>query len=162
MGKIDKTNAMRILDQKGISYETRSYEHQNEALDAVRVAELLEADPKTVFKTLVLMDAKNTCYVCVIPGPCELDLKRAAAAFCVKSLRMLHVDDLKPYTGYVRGGCSPIGMKKQYKTLLDRTARDLLFVYVSAGQIGSQLKLKPADLLRASGAEYAEISRTSN
>ncbi|MDI9520952.1 MAG: Cys-tRNA(Pro) deacylase [Bacillota bacterium] len=159
MGKNEKTNAMRILDQKGISYETRSYEHQNEALDAVKVAELLQADPWSVFKTLVLMDAKNTCYVCVIPGPCELDLKRAAAAFCVKSLRMLHVDELKPYTGYIRGGCSPIGMKKQYKTLIDSTAIDLPFLFVSAGQIGTQLKLKPSDLLRASGAEYAEISR---
>lgn len=159
MGKIEKTNAMRILDQKGIPYETSSYDHQNEALDAVKVAELLQADPWSVFKTLVLMDAKNACYVCVIPGPCELDLKRAAAAFCVKSLRMLHVDELKPYTGYIRGGCSPIGMKKQYKTLIDSTAKDLPFLFVSAGQIGTQLKLKPSDLLRASGAEYAEISR---
>lgn len=159
MGRNEKTNAMRLLDQKGIPYETKSYPHQNEALCAEKVAELLQADPETVFKTLVLMDTKNACYVCVIPGPLELDLKRAAAAFSVKSLRMLHVDELKPNTGYVRGGCSPIGMKKQYRTLVDSAAKNLPFLFVSAGQIGSQLKLNPADLLRASGAEYAEISR---
>ncbi len=159
MSRIDKTNAMRILDKLGLPYQTRAYPHQNEAQDAVTVAQLLDAEPDAVFKTLVVMDTERVNHVCVIPGPKELDLKLAAAAFSVKNLRMLHVDELKPLTGYVRGGCSPIGMKKPFTTLIDESALLHTQIYVSAGQIGSQLLLSPQDLAQAIGAKFVPLTR---
>ncbi len=162
MGKNEKTNAMRLLDQRGIPYETLHYPHENEAKDAVTVAGLLGMDPKTVYKTLVMMGPDNNGYVALIAGPDELDLKKAAAAFSVKSLRMLHVDELKPLTGYIRGGCSPIGMKKPLATLIDKSAQDLPFILVSAGQIGSQIMLNPKDLAACAKARFADISRQNN
>jgi len=152
MGKQEKTNAMRLLERAGIPYEAVYYASDGHALDAVSVAGLLGAPPETVFKTLVLMGSDGQPCVCVIPGPEELDLKKAARAFGVKSLRMLHVEELKPVTGYVRGGCSPIGMKKPFRPLVDSACLRQGSVLVSAGQIGAQIRLTPEDLLRACSA----------
>lgn len=157
MGKPEKTNAMRLLDRAGIAYESLYYASSGQALDALAVAALLGVPPETVYKTLVLQGSDGQTHVCVIPGPRELDLKLAAAAFRVKSLRMLHVDELKPLTGYVRGGCSPIGMKKQFRTALDASAQALPVILVSAGQIGAQVRLKPEDLLKACGGILAAL-----
>jgi Cys-tRNA(Pro)/Cys-tRNA(Cys) deacylase len=106
----------------------------------------------------VLLGSDGLAAFCVIPGPGELDLKRAAAAFRVKSLRMLHVDELKPLTGYVRGGCSPLAMKKRYRTALDESALALDYLLVSGGRVGVQIRLAPADLRRASGALCARLT----
>lgn len=157
MGKQEKTNAMRHMDKAGLHYEALHYPSSGQALDAAAVAGLLGVPPETVFKTLVLLGSDGQLAVCVIPGNRELDLKLAAAAFKVKSLRMLHVDELKPATGYVRGGCSPIGMKKQFRTALDASAQALPVILVSAGQIGAQVRLKPEDLLKACGGILAAL-----
>lgn len=157
MARNEKTNAMRMLDKEGIPYAPLAYASSGEAKDAAAVAALLGVPPETVFKTLVLEGSDRQFYVCVIPGPRELDLKKAAAAFQVKSLRMLHVDEIRPATGYVRGGCSPIGMKKPYRTALDSAALALDALLVSAGQIGLQIRLAPRDLLRACGGITAAL-----
>ena len=159
MAKQEKTNAMRQLDRAKIPYEALYYPSGGQPLDAQAVAALLAVPPQTVFKTLVLQDSAGLCHVCVIPGPAELDLKAAAAAFMVKSLRMLHVDELKPLTGYVRGGCSPIGMKKAFPTVVEAKAKNQPYILVSAGKIGLQLKLRPDDVIKAAGAGYGEIGR---
>ena len=157
MGKSEKTNAMRLLEKAGIPYEALAYPSQGEAKDALTVAALLGLPPEMVYKTLVLEGSDDQFYVCVIPGPKELDLKKAAAAFKVKSLRMLHVDEIRPATGYVRGGCSPLGMKKSYITALDSEALEHDSLLVSAGQIGLQVKLAPRDLQKACGAITAAL-----
>ena len=159
MKKPEKTNAMRMLDKAALRYETLTYESNGEALDAVTVAGLLGVDPHGVYKTLVLQGSDQGNYVCVIPGPKDLDLKRAAACFNVKSLRMLHVDELKPVTGYVRGGCSPIGMKKHYPTLVDSACDALPYFFVSGGQIGLQIRITPKDLLALVAARTAALIR---
>ena len=159
MAKQEKTNAMRQLDRAKIPYEALYYPSGGQPLDAQAVAALLAVPPQTVFKTLVLQDSAGLCHVCVIPGPAELDLKAAAAAFLVKSLRMLHVDELKPLTGYVRGGCSPIGMKKAYPTALDSACLNQDSILVSAGQLGAQIRIKPRDLAAFCGAVIADIAR---
>lgn len=159
MGKQEKTNAMRRLDSLGLPYEALHYPSSGEALDAETVAGLLGVPAQTVFKTLVTQGNTGEYFVCVIPGDQELDLKLAAAAFLVKSLRMLHVDELKPVTGYVRGGCSPIGMKRPFRTAVDSACLGLGNILVSAGQIGAQIRLKPGDLLLACGGFTAALSR---
>ncbi len=151
-----KTNAMRILEKAGVPYEPVTY-GAREALDAVSVAALVGVDPRFVYKTLVTEGSDREHYVCVIPAPDELDLKAAAARLGIRSLRMAPADELKGLTGYVRGGCSPIGMKKPLRTLLDRSAAELPFLLVSGGRIGLQLRLAPEDLRRACLAEYAGI-----
>ncbi|HSK68215.1 MAG TPA: Cys-tRNA(Pro) deacylase [Candidatus Limnocylindria bacterium] len=155
---MDKTNAMRMLEREGIPYEALEYPCPEGPLDAPSVAALLGEDPAHVFKTLVLMGSDGVPAVCVIPGSAELDLKRAAAAFGVKALRMLHVDELRPLTGYVRGGCSPLAMKKRYRTALDESALALDRVLVSGGRLGAQVRLRPADLAKASGALWARLT----
>ena len=159
---MDKTNAMRMLDKAGISYEALGYPSNSEALDAVTVAGLLNVAPERVFKTLVLQGHDQAFYVCVIPGQAELDLKKAAAAFKVKSLRMLHVDEIRPVTGYVRGGCSPIGMKKRLRTAVDESALIQPCILVSAGVIGAQIKLRPEDLFKVCGALSTNLVRDSS
>lgn len=159
MSKQEKTNAMRMLDKAGVPHETLFCESGGEAMDAVTVANLLGVDPEMVYKTLVLQGSFQGYYVCVIPGPAELDLKRAAACFNVKSLRMLHVDELKPVTGYVRGGCSPIGMKKRFPTLVDSACDTLPALIVSGGQIGVQIRIAPKDLVSLIFADTAPLSR---
>lgn len=114
---IEKTNVMRLLDQKKVPYTPHTYPHGDDAVDGVTVAQMTGMDPAKVFKTLVARGASKTPYVFVIPVACELDLKKAAKAVGEKSVAMLHVSELTPLTGYVRGGCSPVGMKKQFRTV---------------------------------------------
>ena len=144
--KEQKTNVMRILDQKKIPYEAKHYPHGDDAVDGVTVAQSLGQDPASVFKTLVTHGAKGGYYVFVIPVAEELDLKKAAKAVGEKSVAMLHVKELLPLTGYVRGGCSPIGMKKPFSTFFDSEVEKWETVMVSAGKIGWQVELAPAAL----------------
>ncbi len=154
-----KTNVMRILDKKKVSYEAHTYPHGDEAVDGATVAELTGQDPAQVFKTLITQGASKQYYVFVIPVLCELDLKKAAKAVGEKSVMMLHVADLLPLTGYVRGGCSPIGMKKQFPTVVDSSAQQVATIMVSAGKIGFQVELAPADLLPLCRGKYAEVTK---
>lgn len=158
MAKLVKTNAMRMLEKLGIAYEALTYPSNGEAVDAVTVAQLMGEPPDRVFKTLVLKNDAGQHFVCVLPGQLELDLKRAAAVFGVKSVHMLAVSDIKPLTGYVRGGCSPVGMKKAFPTAADESALSQPYVLVSGGQIGLQMKLTPQDLVKAAGAKTADIT----
>ncbi len=157
--KAVKTNAMRLLDTLKLPYEVSAYPSDGTAVDAQRVAQLLGEEPSRVFKTLVLLGSDKKHYVCLLPAAAELDLKAAAAHFGVKSLSMEHVADLKAVTGYVRGGCSPLGMKKSFATAIDQSARGLSYLYVSAGQIGLQLKLSPEALVRAQPMDFAPLAR---
>ena len=153
----EKTNVMRVLDQKKVPYVPRAYPHQEgEAVDGASVARLLGQDPAAVFKTLVTRGASKTCHVFVIPVLAELDLKKAAKAVGEKSVEMIHVKELLPLTGYVRGGCSPVGMKKLYPTVFHASALDHDIIMVSAGKIGWQVALNPQalmDLVRGKAAD---------
>ena len=155
---IEKTNVMRLLDQKKVPYTPHTYPHGDDAVDGVTVAQMTGMDPAKVFKTLVARGASKTPYVFVIPVACELDLKKAAKAVGEKSIAMLHVSELTTLTGYVRGGCSPVGMKKQFKTVIDVSALEQERICVSAGRIGFQVDLDPRELIRAVGADTAEIA----
>ena len=156
----DKTNVMRILDQKKVPYVPHQYAHtEGEAVDGATVAGLIGKDPAAVFKTLVTRGAAKTHYVFVIPVLAELDLKRAARAVGEKSIEMIPVKELTPLTGYVRGGCSPLGMKKRLKTVLDSSARGQSAIVVSAGKIGCQVELSPQDLAGLAGADFAPVTR---
>lgn len=150
-----KTNVMRVLEQRKIPYTPHTYPHGEEAVDGVTVAALTGLAAECVFKTLVARGASKTPYVFVIPVAQELDLKRAARAVGEKSIAMLHVSELLSLTGYVRGGCSPIGMKKQFRTVIDDSALKQDTIAVSAGKIGTQVELAPkalCDLIRGSFA----------
>ena len=153
-----KTNVMRILDQKRIPYTAHTYPHDGEAVDGVTAAKLIGMAPEAVFKTLVARGASKTPYVFVIPVACELDLKRAAASVREKSVSMLHVSELTPLTGYVRGGCSPIGMKKQFATVIDESAAAQATITVSAGKIGAQVELAPDLLCELIQGSFAGIT----
>ena len=153
-----KTNAMRMLDKAKVNYTFHEYDHSDGAIDGVAVAAKLGQDPARVFKTLVTQGASRAFYVFVIPVAEELDLKAAARAVGEKSVAMLHVVDLLKTTGYVRGGCSPVGMKKAFATTVDESAADKETIMVSAGRIGAQVELAPADLLAVTGAKYAAIT----
>ena len=153
-----KTNVMRVLEQKKIPYTAHSYPHGEEAVDGVTVARLTGLDPACVFKTLVTRGASKKNYVFVIPVAEELDLKKAARSVGEKSVELLHVKDITKVTGYVRGGCTPIGMKKQFPTFIHETASDLDKIFVSAGKVGFQIELAPADLIKAAGCRVAEIA----
>lgn len=148
-----KTNAARLLDAAGIGYELVPYEVDEEHLEASHVAEQLGEDLDQVFKTLVLRGDRNGLFVCVMPGSLEVDLKVAARISGNKSCEMLHVKELLPSTGYIRGGCSPIGMKKPLPTFIHESALLYDYIYVSAGVRGLQLRLAPADLIRFTAAE---------
>ncbi len=152
-----KTNAMRILDMAGISYEAVTYSSPA-SLDAQSVAAQIGVDPRVVYKTLVTRGADRAYYVCVISAPAALDLKAAAEQLRVKSLVLVRAEELKALTGYVRGGCSPIGMKRHFHTLVDRSAMALSCMFVSGGRIGLQLRIAPGDLVRAVRAEVATIT----
>ncbi len=162
MAKTVKTNVLRHLDRERIPYETREYPVAEGSFDGKLVAEELGLDPLTVYKTLVLTDDHNGHLVCVIPVCDELDLKAVARASGHKSVQMLPMKDLLPLTGYVRGGCSPIGMKKAFPTLIDRRALDLECISVSAGVRGCQVLLRPADLIACTGAVPADLCRTQD
>ena len=155
---IEKTNVMRLLDQKKVPYTPHTYPHGDDAVDGVTVAQMTGMDPAKVFKTLVARGASKTPYVFVIPVACELDLKKAAKAVGEKSIAMLHVSELTPLTGYVRGGCSPVGMKKAFPTVFDESVLNVPTVMVSAGKIGAQVEVAPADLIALLGAQTADVT----
>ena len=155
--KINKTNAARILDQKKIQYQLVPYEVDENDLAATHVAGQLGEDIGQVFKTLVLRGDKNGLLVCVIPGDKEVDLKKAAKLSGNKKVEMIAMKELLPLTGYIRGGCTPIGMKKPYPTWIHLTCGEFPFIYISAGQRGLQLKLNPSDLLKVTGAAVADL-----
>ena len=155
--KEQKTNAMRILDQKKIKYTSHEYNHGGEAIDGVTAAALIGRDPESVFKTLVTRGASKQNYVFVIPVAHELELKKAARAVGEKSIAMIHVSELTPLTGYVRGGCSPIGMKKQFKTVIDETALLQESIIFSGGKIGAQIECAPSDLAAIVRGIFADV-----
>lgn len=152
-----KTNVMRILGQKKIRYSAHEYPHGEGAVDGVTVARMTGRDPACVFKTLVTRGASKEIYVFVIPVAGELDLKKAAKAVGEKSVAMVHVSEINALTGYIRGGCSPIGMKKQYKTVFHSSILSQETVLVSAGKIGQQVELAPADLIGLTRGSTANI-----
>ncbi len=151
-----KTNAMRILDKMKISYECFTYECP-EFTDALQVADLLHLPYEKVYKTLVTVGNSKEYFVFVIPIAAELDLKKAAKVVGEKSLSMIHVKEIQAVTGYIRGGCTAVGMKKQYVTRIDNSAARQEEMIVSGGRIGVQLKLRPGDLCRACGGEFADV-----
>lgn len=153
-----KTNVMRILEQKKIPYSAHSYPHGDSAVDGVQVAELIGRPAEQVFKTLVAVGTSKKNYVFVIPVDHELDLKKAAKAAGEKSIAMLRVTELLPLTGYVRGGCSPIGMKKQFPTFIHESCDKVDTMIVSAGKIGQQVEVAPADLMKLIRARTADIT----
>lgn len=152
-----KTNAIRILESKEIAHTTATYEYDEEDLNAVSVANAIGALPETVFKTLVARNEKNVIIVFVIPGNFELNLKKAAACSHSKSVEMLRVKELFPITGYVRGGCSPIGMKKLFPAFIDETAQLYEKIYISAGIRGMQVCLSPLDLVKVVEGIFADL-----
>lgn len=152
-----KTNAMRILDKNKISYETITYQC-DEFIDGLHTAEKTGAPVEQSFKTLVAQGKSKEYYVLVIPIAEEVDLKAAARVLGEKSIEMIHVKDITAVTGYVRGGCSPLGMKKKYKTIIQESAEKYSEIYVSGGRIGSTIKVNPVDLARAAGAEFAAFT----
>jgi Cys-tRNA(Pro)/Cys-tRNA(Cys) deacylase len=158
MSDIKKTNAMRILESRGISYRTDSYEVDEEHLDAVTAAGKLGIDPEAVFKTIVMRTDSNEICVFCVPATVEVNLKKARAASGAREIAPVKPGELLGLTGYIRGGCSPIGMKKQFRTFIDETVILHDEVYVSAGVRGIQLVLAPADLVCAAGAEVLDLS----
>lgn len=157
MKKINKTNVARLLDKAKVDYELIPYEVDEQDLSAVHVAASLGENIECVFKTLVLHGDKNGYFVCVIPGEHEVDLKMAAKVSGNKKCDLIPMKDLLPLTGYIRGGCSPIGMKKAFPTYIHHTCTDFPFIYISAGQRGLQLKLAPQDLIREARAEVCAL-----
>lgn len=151
-----KTNAMRILDRQKIAYEYETYEC-DEFTDGIHVADMLGYEHHLVYKTLVTVGKSGGYYVFVIPIEEEIDFKKAAKSVGEKSLSMLPLKELTKVTGYVRGGCTSVGMKKQYPTRIQADAKELSYLYVSGGKIGMQIKLSPEDLRKAAGAEYADV-----
>ena len=156
--KEEKTNVMRILDQKKVPYTPYTYPHEpGVAVDGVTVAESMGQDPARVFKTLVTRGASGGYYVFDIPVAETLDLKKAAKAVGEKSIAMIHQKELLPLTGYVHGGCSPVGMKKPFPTTFHKTALDADTITVSAGKIGYQVELSPGDLIALVHGQTADV-----
>ena len=153
-----KTNVMRLLEQKKIPYTAHSYPHGDEAVDGVTVARITGQDPAKVFKTLVAQGASKRVFVFVIPVAAELDLKKAAKAAGEKNIAMVKVSELLGLTGYVRGGCSPIGMKKQYPTFFHSSMEEQETVLVSAGKIGWQIEIAPSDLFKLTRGSAADLT----
>ena len=152
----DKTNVMRILDQKHIPYKLHSYDNMSKS--AAEVAAALNIAPDALFKTLVTVGKSGAHYVFMVPGSEELDLKKAAIAAGEKSVAMIPQRELLPLTGYVHGGCSPVGMKKQFPAFIDSSAENHREICFSAGKIGKQVQLSPADLKKAVPISYAMIT----
>lgn len=153
-----KTNAARLLERAKIKFDLIPYEVDESNLAATHVAEQLGEDIAQVFKTLVLRGERTGYFVCVIPGDKEVDLKKAAHAAGDKKAEMLHMKELLPTTGYIRGGCSPIGMKKPFPTFFDSTALNFDYIYVSAGMRGLQIKISPNELINFVGASTADLT----
>lgn len=152
-----KTNAIRILDSKKIAYEILTYENKDGKIDGVSVAEKIDRNPQEVYKTLVAQGASKNIYVFVIPVEKELDLKKAAKAAGEKKVEMVPVKDIQKWTGYIRGGCSPVGMKKEYQTFIDESSGVLESIIVSAGKIGVQMVLKPEDLIAITNGRTTDL-----
>ncbi len=159
MMKINKTNAARLLDKAKIPYELVPYEVDESDLSAVHVAACLGENIDQVFKTLVLHGDRNGYFVCVIPGEHEVDLKLAAKASGNKKCDLIPMKELLPLTGYIRGGCTPIGMKKPFPTYIHESCLNYPYIYISAGQRGLQLKLSPKDLIKEARAEVCILFR---
>jgi Cys-tRNA(Pro)/Cys-tRNA(Cys) deacylase len=153
-----KTNATRILESHSIPHEQITYDSSDGEIDAISVADKIGAEHEQVFKTLVARGDKTGIVVFCVPGPFDLDLKKAAAASGNKKVEMIAVKELLPLTGYVRGGCSPIGMKKQYPTWIDETALLFKRIYISAGAHGAQILISPRRLASLIDAVFAEIT----
>ena len=159
MGKEAKTNAMRILEREKVPYTAHEYAHEEGvAVAGVDVAGSMGEDPACVYKTLVTQGSSKNYFVFVIPVAAELDLKAAARSVGEKSVAMIHVADINKVTGYVRGGCSPVGMKKQFPTVFHETAEILDTIMVSAGKIGFQVELSPADLIELVGGSTEDVT----
>lgn len=155
--KHPKTNAVRLLEAAGIDFATREYEVDENDLAAQHVADSLGEEISRVFKTLVLRGERSVLFVCDVPGSCEVDLKKAAVAAGDKKAEMIAMKELLPLTGYIRGGCSPVGMKKPYPTFFHTTATDFDAIYVSAGVRGLQLEIAPDALIAFVGAKVADL-----
>jgi len=156
--KIPKTNALRILDSHQVEYEVRTYDAPDGFLDGVSVAKQVGMDPREVYKTLVVQGLNREHYVCVIPVECELDLKKAAKHFGEKKIEMIPARDITPVTGYIKGGCSPIGMKKLYRTAIANQAENMNLITVSAGKVGLQVTLPTRALLDIVKADFADLT----
>ena len=154
--KNTKTNAMRILESKKIDFEIINYE-EDENIDGKSVAHKLGEDENLVFKTLVTIGLDKNYYVFIVPVSKELDLKKAAKTVNVKKIEMINQKDLKKTTGYIRGGCSPIGMKKLFRTIIDLSCDKYEKIYVSGGKIGTQIKISPKDLIKIINGEVSDI-----
>lgn len=152
-----KTNVIRILEAQKIQHEVYSYDSKDGNIDALSVAGKIGIEPDRVFKTLVTKGKNTGINVFVIPGNCELNLKKAALAAGDKNIEMLKAKELYPLTGYIHGGCSPIGMKKSFPTYVEEMASEYEFIVISAGKIGLQVKINPSDLLALTGAVYADL-----
>lgn len=158
MAKV-KTNAMRILDTEKVPYEIHTYDSKDGKIDGVTVAGKIGRDPALVYKTLVVLGSSRNLYVFVIPVEAELDMKKAAKEAGEKNVEMLPVKDIQKFTGYIRGGCSPVGMKKNYPTFVDISAQQLETIIVSAGKIGFQVELSPEQLLNTSKGKYGQLTK---
>lgn len=158
--KTHKTNAARLLDKAKVAYQLVPYEVDENDLSAAHLAAQLGQDVSRIFKTLVLHGDKSGYFVCVIPGGNEVDLKKAAKASGNKSCSMIPMKELLPLTGYMRGGCSPIAMKKRFPTYIHHTVEQFATIYVSAGQRGLQIQLAPADLVRETRAVLSDLTVT--
>jgi Cys-tRNA(Pro)/Cys-tRNA(Cys) deacylase len=154
---MQRTNVLRILDSKLIGYKVFEYEVSEDTLDAITVANKINADIEQVFKTLIARSDNSNIFVFVIPGRYELDLKKAAKASGSKKIELIKVKELLPLTGYIRGGCSPVGMKKSYPTFIDESADLFDDIYVSAGKRGMQIKLSPEKLCEITEAAFADL-----
>lgn len=158
--KEEKTNVMRLLDQKKIPYCPHAYPHkEGESVDGASVVEKIGADADKVFKTLVTVGASKAHYVFVIPALAELELKKGARAAGEKSIAMLPLKELTALTGYVRGGCSPVGMKKRFPTFFHQSALDQDTIFVSAGKVGAQVEVAPRTLAELVGGEFADLTQ---
>lgn len=158
---MEKTNVIRMLEQKKIKYSTYEYPHEDGVcVDGETVAMLLNQNPDMVFKTLVTVGNDKRYYVCVVPVKAELDLKKAAKVFGVKSLEMIAVKDINTVTGYIRGGCSPIGMKKVFPTVIDSSALLYENIIFSGGKIGLQIEMNPKDIEKLIRVSFSEIVRS--
>ena len=155
---MEKTNAMRILEKNKIPYTVATYEVKDGAIDGVSVANKISKEPAIVYKTLVTQGKSKNYFVFVIPVQAELDLKAAAKAVGEKSIEMIAVKDINNITGYIRGGCSPVGMKKQFVTVIDESGRDLPLFFVSGGKIGIQIGVPPIALADVIGASFCQVT----
>lgn len=155
--KISKTNAMRILDSENIIYNIIIYENNDGKIDGISVSKKIGRDVNSVYKTLVTQGMSKEIYVFVIPVAEEIDFKKAAKAVGEKKIDMINVKDINKYTGYIRGGCSPVGMKKLYSTFINNTAKELEKIIVSGGKIGMQIELLPSDLIKVISARFEDV-----